>query len=360
MRVAQAIIVVVMSVGAAAAGDRLQAVRSPLLGVAYGNQGWEMNHVRALEQWQGRKHEVLVLFTNWSQDRKVQDNLFRQQLPAIWDNGTIPLITWEPFTGATTPANIVSRIASGEFDAYVVAWATRLWTFLAGADGHLGSPDDRRVYLRLAHEMNGDWYPWGQRSPERFIQMWRRVHALFDDLGLGPAHVQWMWCVTNVDHGPFDAEAYYPGDDWVDWVAIDGYNWGVTSASTQWLPPQGVLGPMLTRVRALTSRPVALAEIGTTRHTASGDDVQAKNEWIRQYFSWLTSANVQLVCWFNLDRDADFAVFGGLAGDTIVSGATQEMRAFSGYAEALRRFFPERQPGGPRLVTDDVFAGRVR
>lgn len=90
-----------------------------LLGVKYGNQGWDLASVRRLEAWQGRPHDVLVLFTNWDGDRRVLDNLFGQQLPAIWTHGAVPLITWEPFLGPRTPPDIVSRIAAGEFDPYI-------------------------------------------------------------------------------------------------------------------------------------------------------------------------------------------------------------------------------------------------
>ena len=31
-----------------------------------------------------------------------------------------------------------------------------------GADGALGTADDRRAYMRWGHEMNGGWYPWSK------------------------------------------------------------------------------------------------------------------------------------------------------------------------------------------------------
>ncbi len=73
------------------------AAGTTLLGVYYGNQGWKMDQVRDLERWQGKKHAVLNMFTNWCNRTKTLDNLFKQQLLNIWNNGNVPLITWEPY-----------------------------------------------------------------------------------------------------------------------------------------------------------------------------------------------------------------------------------------------------------------------
>jgi mannan endo-1,4-beta-mannosidase len=330
----------------------------PLFGVKFGNQGWDLASVRALETWQERPHDVLVLFTNWDRKREVQENLFLRQLPAIWQHGAVPLITWEPYTGEKTPADIVTRIGSGEHDAYVTEWATRLRTFLSGPDRRLGSDDDRRVYLRLGHEMNGNWYPWAQRAPDRFVAMWKRVHTIFNDLGLGAAHVQWMWNVTNTDHGPFTAEAYYPGDPWVDWVSVDGYNWGASTRTSRWQSPAEVLGPMVTRLRALTAKPLALAEVASTSLTTRGDDAEAKGQWIAEFFAWVRTQPIRMVCWYNIDRDAEFAVFGGIGGDATVRVEGRDVRVFTAYAEAVRAWVPAASVRGPRLLTDDRFGGR--
>lgn len=341
-----------------ASGPGAAADPAPLFGVKYGNQGWDLASVRALETWQERPHDVLVLFTNWDHSREVQDNLFIRQLPAIWQHGAVPLITWEPFTGGTTPDDIVSRIGRGDYDGYVKTWAGRLRDFVSGRDGRLGTDDDRRVFLRLAHEMNGDWYPWGQRAPDQFVAMWKRVHAIVAGLGLGPSQVQWMWCATNTDHGAFAAEAYYPGDAWVDWVAVDGYNWGASTRTSRWQTPEDVLGPMVQRLRTLTTRPVALAEVASTSLTARGDDAEAKGQWIADLFAWVRSQPIRMICWYNVDREAEFAVFGGVGGDTAVQVDGRRVRVFTAYAEAVRALIPAAPPRGPRLLTDERFGGR--
>lgn len=329
-----------------------------LLGIADGNQGWDIDRLRALDDWIGRPHDVIVLYTNWDPAPAVMRNLFEHQLPALWTHGAVPMITWEPYVGARTPPDVVSRAAAGEFDEYFAEWGGRLRTFLAGPDAHLNTSDDRRVYLRPGHEMNGNWYPWGQRAPGRFVEMWKRMHGMLDDLGLGPTHVQWVWCVTNVDHGPFSAESYYPGDRWVDWVGVDGYNWGVTGRSTRWLSAAEVLEPMITRIRGVSTRPVALAEVATTRHTLNGGAVTAKNAWIADFFAWLPTSGVRMVCWFNLDRDADFAVFGGELGDVTVPTSVGRTHGYSAYQQHVRQLPVQVRRAHPRRLADALFMGQ--
>ena len=155
-RMAVALVAIPFAVGAHAQGQAL-------LGVYYGNQGWDMDQVRAMEAWQGKRHAVVNLFTDWCSRGKSLDNLFKQQLPNIWANGNVPVVTWEPFlcSAAATPTDVMARVAKGEYDVYLKAWADRMKAFVSGPDGRLGTDDDRRAYIRLAHEMNGNWYPWG-------------------------------------------------------------------------------------------------------------------------------------------------------------------------------------------------------
>ncbi|MEO6006013.1 MAG: glycosyl hydrolase [Opitutus sp.] len=331
-----------------------------LLGVYYGDQGWKMADVRALESWQGKKNAVVVLFTDWSSTTKVMNNLFSQQLPNIWNNGNVPLVTWEPFTGGNTPVDVEVRIAAGQYDAYIKTWAGRMKLFLSGPDGKFGTADDRRAYIRLGHEMNGNWYPWsaatGGNSPASYVAMWRRVVGMFDELSLGAEHLQWIWCVNNDDVGGSPAESFYPGDGYVDWVAIDGYNWGRSQTWSTWLSPAQLYDGMLARIRAITTKPVALTEFAST---TSGGSVALKSQWITDLFGFAASRNIQLVAWFNEDKETDWALFGGAAGDGQFKVGRTTYRTYEAYRSAVAS--PNiivAQPSSARLLTDAEFSGQ--
>src|SRR5689334_13539050 len=63
-------------------------------------------------------------------------------IAAVNDLAATPIITWEPWRAT------LGSIAFGEHDDHLADWAEAL-----RASGSA-------VGLRLAHEFNGDWYPW--------------------------------------------------------------------------------------------------------------------------------------------------------------------------------------------------------
>jgi hypothetical protein len=232
------------------------------------------------------------------------------------------MLFWEPkiCTWERTPPDVEVQAATGEYDAHLRAWADRLKVYLSGPDTTYDTEDDRRVYIRLAHEMNGPWYAWGaitgDNAPSDYIRMWRRVRGIFDARGMDATHVQWIWTVNHTDLDT-RAERYYPGDSYVDWVGIDGYNWGVDGAFpwSTWKSPTEVYDDMIRRLRNLTTKPLAITEYATTTSGASGRSLEDKSRWITDVHRYFLARDVRLVSWFNQDKETDWAVFGGDAGD---------------------------------------------
>ena len=114
-------------------------------------------------------------------------------IAAVSDLGAIPIITWEPWRAT------IDSIAFGEHDGHLVEWAEAL-----GASGS-------DVYLRFAHEFNGDWYPWTPAKgapPERFVAAWRHAHDVFRQCGA--TNVHWVWCPNAVSVDTAPLEAWYP------------------------------------------------------------------------------------------------------------------------------------------------------
>lgn len=341
------------------AGSLPQDARPVLLGAYEGNQGFDMAKVAAMEKWQAKKFAVVNLFTNWANDKKVIDNLFTIQLPAIWNNGNIPMITWEPFTPPATPPDIEVRIASGEFDSYIQNWAKQLKKFLSGPDRKFGTTDDRRVYLRLGHEMNGNWYPWsaavGGNTPADFVNMWIHVRSIFLAQGLKAKHVQWVWCVNHQDVGDFAAEEFFPGDANIDWLAIDAFNWGASQSWSQWLSLAESCDEMASRLRGISKRPLALTEVASTSVIGAGNDPVSKGQWIVESLQYVVENQFGMVIWFNQDKESDWAVFGGRFGtETTLDGK----QAYSEYRISVSDpHFVSPDPANPRLISNSLFAG---
>jgi mannan endo-1,4-beta-mannosidase len=332
-----------------------------LLGIYYGNQGWNMQQVEALESWQGKKNAVINLFTDWTNNNQTISNLFNQQLGNIWNNKNVPLVTWEPFTGTATPLDIEVRIANGEYDAYINTWADNMKTFLSGADAVYGTTDDRRAYLRFAHEMNGNWYPWsaavGNNSPTDYINMWQHVKTIFDRKGMDATRLQWVWSANNTDVGGFRAEEFYPGDAYVDWIAVDGYNWGTSNNRSSWNTPQQVYGEMIDRLRMLTDKPLAITEFAST---TAGGGVTGKSRWIADAFNYFATKKVKMAVSFNEDKETDWGMFGDMSGEGTYDYNPTTYKTYKSYQNAIAsgNIIPS-TPTNPRLLTDAQFAGLI-
>jgi hypothetical protein len=72
------------------------------------------------------------------------------QLHNIWNNKTIPLITWQLFEcdGSKHPG-VIKLVNNNTYDTYINQFGDRLKKWLAGNDSIYGNDDDRRAYLRL-------------------------------------------------------------------------------------------------------------------------------------------------------------------------------------------------------------------
>lgn len=273
------------------------SAQSPRFGAWTPNDPFDGNThgAEALESQTGRRVEIVNWYQNWgggSWISTVQNHV----IGAVLGGGRTPMLTWEPWApgaGTNQPRYRLSRIADGSFDAYMSTFAVAL--------AATGSP----VYLRPMHEFNGDWYPWGgtvnANSPALFVRAWRHMVDVFR--GAGASNVHFVWSPNNVDVPASNRlESYYPGDSYVDVLAVDGYNWGAGKPEFGgWQSFSEVFMPAYNRLRALGPQPIWLAEVGTT---GDGGD---KAAWIRDMFARArTMDRLDAIVWFNENKERDW------------------------------------------------------
>jgi hypothetical protein len=231
------------------------------------------------------------------------------ELDEIWDRGAVPMITWEPlsYTGKEFPLRLIQR---GRYDNYIreSARAARAW----------GHP----ILVRFAHEMNGDWYPWGRgvegNSSYRFRAVWRRVVGIFRNQGA--TNVQWVWSPNVNTGGRFPFRDLYPGDAWVDWVGFDGFNW---APHGEWNSFTDIVDNTYEEMAKLTKRPMIVAETGSSEN--GGDKAEWVSSALRQEIPKLP--RIRAVVWFN-DRFEDVAAGEGGELDARANSSPQSLRAF--------------------------------
>jgi beta-mannanase len=86
--------------------------------------------------------------------------------------------------------------------------------------------------------------------------------------GQAPGLTSWVWA-PSVEPGTRAADPYWPGDQYVDSVGIDGYL--RTDAETY----QSVFGATVAHFRPLTTRPIWIAETGLYINATTGDRLAA-------------------------------------------------------------------------------------
>ena len=247
----------------------------------------------------GRSPAMVSWYEAWGGATGVTGDVIDVRLlQAVAAAGAVPMITWEPWdpaAGVEQPAYQLAIIARGDFDAYINSWAYRLAAY--------GGP----VYLRFAHEMNAVWYPWCGRvngnTPDDYIDAWRHLHDLF--VAAGATYVQWVWSPGVVQDAPLPLTALYPGDAYVDWVALDGYNFGTSQPWSSWRSFADIFGRSYADVLTLTARPMMIAEIASSE--AGGE----KAAWIADAFGRQLAADfpaVRAVVWFNEATSADWPI----------------------------------------------------
>jgi mannan endo-1,4-beta-mannosidase len=176
-------------------------------------------------------------------------------------NGAVPLIQIEP-KGINLTA-----IASGKYDAYLSSYAEAVHAYKGP------------IILSFGHEMNGTWYSWGNKhtSPATFVAAWRHVVNLFRLAGA--ANVTWLWTVNIIDNatGIPAPGPWWPGSSYVTWVGIDGY---YSTPTTTFAP---LFGPTIVAVRALTDRPILIAETGAANGANQANQIGDLFSGVRIY-----------------------------------------------------------------------------
>jgi beta-mannanase len=249
----------------------------------------ELNEVAALA---GESPSLVLYYKDFAQPAPIAD------LESVRARGATSIVTWEPWTWGGDPVNqpaySLDRLAAGDYDPYLIQWGQSLRDW--------GHP----VMLRLAHEMNGNWYPWAEgvngNSAGDYVAAWRHVHDVV--AGTGATNVQWVWAPNVPYWGSTPLSGLYPGSAYVDAVGLDGYNWGTSASWSSWISPQDLFGQGLAELRALApGMPIIITE------TASSEAGGSKAAWNSSLISYLyAQPDVTGFVWFHLNKEVDWRI----------------------------------------------------
>ena len=246
-------------------------------GPPYVDAPWDSTTWSLFESHAGKRASIVHwgLGAPWERDFEYWRNTF----DLVRNAGALSLVDMQ---SRSVP---LRDIANGLYDRSLETWVRE-----AAAWGH-------PFFLRFDWEMNGGWFSWGttasrQNSASDYVNAWRHFHDLADRAGAG--NINWVWC-PNVDPDaaftPFGE--IYPGDTYVDWTCLDGYNRG----GAGWMSFDAVFASSYDKLlRLAPSKPIMIGE------TSSEENGGSKATWISDA---LTSQlpgrfrQVKAFVWFN-------------------------------------------------------------
>ena len=255
--------------------------------------------LRAAEAAIGLKAGVVGVFADFKHPFPTKDAAYAAA------RGASLMISWEPWDwevkSQTQPAYTLDQVAAGTYDSYISTFAKA------------AAATARPVFIRFAAEMNGDWQVWStganSNGPGDYIAAYR--HVVDVSRAAGATNIKWVFNPIVSYEGSTPLTQLYPGDAYVDWVALDGYNWGALKWGWQSFTDIFTMG--LNEIKAIApGKPLAIAEIGCTPGTA-------KAAWVTDSFAKAQAAGVRMVVWFEHNKETDWR----LSSDAKVAAAAK-------------------------------------
>ncbi len=176
-------------------------------------------------------------------------SLMRSEICNHYRRGGIITISWHPrnpllgttawverdtleynSNGGLDPKTTVrSVLRGGEKEEFFHLWLERVGDFLCSLKDDKGEPIP--IIFRPWHEGNGSWFWWGKNlcSAEESIALW----TLTQDYILSRLPESIVWAYSPNLQGNYTEEEWlerYPGDERVDIIGEDAYQWGTEEA----------------------------------------------------------------------------------------------------------------------------------
>lgn len=259
--------------------------------------------LKKFEETIGKKMAIAHIYVGWGE---LENRRVVQTLNTLDKNGWKPMVSVNPyfFDGCKTAGvSLYRTIAEGFCDRFLSRAAKNL--------KHVNAP----FYLRFAWEMNiktNEWsVPYSQSTPEEFVAAWKHMHTILAEQN---DNIIWVFCPNVKNGNTIGFEDLYPGDEYVDWTCLDGYNWGTTQSWSTWQNFNDVFYESYRTMTKLASgKPVMIGEVNSA---VQGGD---KSAWFRDMLAVqipFRYPQVKAIVFYNEDRTVPEGVDWRLEKDT--------------------------------------------
>jgi hypothetical protein len=250
-------------------------------------EGADPGQLAEIEDRAGAEVGVVRVFARWDTQFPSSDHLalagsgrrLHLSVRPRTDGGVV--VPWADIAAATPGSDVFDRLQE--------------WTRLAGSFGS-------ELYFTLNHEPEtGDSAPNGTAG--EFVAAWRATVQLLR--ANGGEEVKTVLVLGRGPYADGTVAAWYPGDDVVDVVGVDLYNWyGCQGTDRPWAAPAELLQPAADFASA-RGKPLAIPEVASTEDP---EDPTRKAGWIADLGEAVASPDLaerlEFVAWFSVHDDS--------------------------------------------------------
>ena len=241
-------------------------------------------NVQAFQDLQGTHLDLISYFALFD----INDwNATEEYANVAKDNGSTLVVTW------MANGYNAQDLVDGKADEYIRDYAKGVKNY------------GEEIWLRPLHEANGDWYDWGVGKKDagntdaNVVEAFRHIVKIFREENV--ENVKWVWTTNASNQGSGTTlTGNYPGDDYVDYISIDGYNWGKCQSWSNWQTFSQVFKKAYNALASI-DKPLFIAEISSSELGGN------KAEWITDMFEHFATdfSRVFAVMWFSQSKEAN-------------------------------------------------------
>ncbi len=250
-----------------------------------------ISNLKPFEEEIERKFEFLMTYSDFA------NNVNIEEVEDVYEDGRVMMLTWQPWTYIDKTQNenlenesdvLIPEIIKGSYDEYIRKWARDIKS--------VGNP----VFVRFANEMNGDWDSWCAwyfgKDTDLYNEAWKHLWNIFQEEGADNA--LFIWNPHDRSYPDFvwnNSHMYYPGDEYVDWIGLTGYNNGTSFNGDSWREFGEIYYPLYNEyMRYYSEKPFMITEF------SCNEDGGDKAKWINDGFNeFANMPNIKIAVWFN-------------------------------------------------------------
>jgi hypothetical protein len=245
-------------------------------------------NVSSFESSVGKPMDMQAVFYAWG-----------DSFPSNSDKTKTLVIYWEP-NGIS-----LNNIINGSQDSTIQQFVSQAKSY--------GGP----VVLIPGEEINGNWDSWdgayGSNTPAQVVSAFKHIHDVVAKVGA--SNVKMGWDVNNDSVPDTSANAianYWPGSAYVDYICLDGFNFG-----SPWQSYSDVFSSALSQLKGY-GKPIIIASV------ASAESSQ-KATWITDALNQMYSdSSITGFIWFNENKEQNWLVNSDSASLQAFKSAIQQ------------------------------------